>query len=185
LYNAKLDGIEIDKAHGFDYANGWADLNESIPESARFIYYRLENYFRIHGYPDAEGMCYYRRKVMQRKIWKQDKKYRNKFRWFLSIIFDILCGYGEKPFNVLIGSFFIIWVYALFYAICVRISGNILNQFWDFFIFSGATFTTLGFGDIFLDSNNILIKILAVSEALFGAFLISLFVVCLTRKLMR
>jgi len=181
----KLSNVEIDKAHGLEFASGHKDIDESELFSTRLTYLQLEKYFRENGQPDDQAHCYYRRKVIQRKIWKEDKKIRSKFRWLGSLLFDWLCGYGEEPLRIVIWAFIIIWFFGLLYFICDGISGNVVNPFWDSFYFSGLTFTTFGFGDLFPDPSSIVMKIFIIIETFVGIFLIPLFIVSLTRRLMR
>ena len=64
-------------------------------------------------------------------------------------------------------------------------SDNNIFVFIDSLYFSGVTFTTLGFGDLHPEPSNVIMKIVAFLEALGGATFIALFVVSLSRKIMR
>ena len=100
------------------------------------------------------------------------------------IFYERLCGYSERPLRVLISSLVLIFGSTLFYLIF----GNIykgkeqIGDFGSLLYFSTVTFTTLGYGDYHPES---WIRYIASFEALSGAFMISLFIVVLTRKFLR
>lgn len=185
LTNTTLDEVEIDKAQGLEYAHGLTTINESSLFPSRLIYLRLENYFRNLGQHDDQANCYYRRKIVQRKIWYADGKLKRKIRWFGSLLFDWLCGYGEEPIRVIGWALIIVFICGILFFIMGGPSGQGTNTFVDSFYFSGITFTTVGFGDLYPNSTNITMKILTDIEAFSGVFLMSLFTVSLARKFMR
>ena len=103
----------------------------------------------------------------------------------------LLFGYGERPNRVLAASVLIILACAFFYAsdyakVCTRIDGTVEQlKFMDGLYFSTITFTTLGFGDMFPDSNYLLTRCVAMIEAMSGACLMALFVVCPSKRFSR
>jgi uncharacterized protein YjbI with pentapeptide repeats len=183
----KLTSVRIDKAKGLETAVYLKELDETDPRSTIASYIYLEKYFKYNGWPDSAGEYYYRRKVLRRRIRK------NPFLHFLSYIFDLLCGYGEHPYRMIPWIFIIISSFALIFFFqggpysngSAVIYDNALSQLSDSFYFSGVTFTTLGFGDFHPNPSSLLMKGFAFIEALGGALFIALFVVSLSRKVMR
>jgi hypothetical protein len=174
----KLYDVDIKNVDGLEYSS-FKKIDESDSQKAIKVYLNLEKYYKLNDCPDQAGQFYYRRKILRRKL-------QSRFHRFLSFLFDLLCGYGEKPYNVLFWWFVAISLFAIAYASMGGPSGNGgETDPWDSLYFSGVTFTTLGFGDLHPDPSSTMMKLLAAGEAFIGAFLMSLFVVCLTRKLMR
>ncbi|MCD6391911.1 MAG: potassium channel family protein [Planctomycetes bacterium] len=103
----------------------------------------------------------------------------------------LLFGYGERPTRVLVTGVLIIIVCAMFYASpyaevryrsddqCSQLSPM------DGLYFSTITFTTLGFGDLYPDQTNLTTRSVAMAEAISGACLMALFVVCLAKRFSR
>lgn len=63
-----------------------------------------------------------------------------------------LWGYGESWLAVLRLSAILILVFAIFYWKLLKINGMPAESFWDYLLFSLATFTTLGYGSAFPES---------------------------------
>jgi len=108
-------------------------------------------------------------------------KYR--FKWFVSALESLLWGYGEKPFRILLVALSVVSVYAAIYnaADWIDADGKLSKLgVVDSLYFSAVTFTTLGYGDITPKTH--LLKILAGSEALCGAFIIGLIVAGFSNK---
>jgi hypothetical protein len=103
----------------------------------------------------------------------------------------LLFGYGERPGRVLIAGVLIIVFCAMLYAcpwasVCYRNNeGPEQLSFMDGLYFSTITFTTLGFGDMYPDPQNVMTRCLAMTEAVSGAALMALFVVCLSKRYSR
>ncbi|MBW8015434.1 MAG: potassium channel family protein [Planctomycetes bacterium] len=103
-----------------------------------------------------------------------------------------LFGYGERPVRVLVASMIIITVCAVFYSF---VPGSLSGRegqflvadmsFLDSLYFSVTTFTTLGFGDVFPSQGHSLARVVAMFEAISGACLTALFVVCLAKRFSR
>ena len=99
----------------------------------------------------------------------------------------MLFGYGERPARVLIASALIILFCAFFYCAPNALSsrtGTIEPSFMQGLYFSTITFTTLGYGDLYpaTDSTS---RIVAMTEAVSGVFMMALFVVCLAKRFSR
>lgn len=102
----------------------------------------------------------------------------------------LLFGYGEKPMRVLFAALTMIVVCAALYSwkgSLLSKSGHIIphNYYIDMLYFSATTFTTLGFGDICPDPLSKFTKVVAMIEAMGGASLTALFVVCLAKRFSR
>jgi len=103
----------------------------------------------------------------------------------------LLFGYGERPIRVLIAGAIIIIVFALFYAspyaaLVYRGDSVAIQQSpMDGLYFSTITFTTLGFGDMHPDREDLLTRSMAMIESLSGACLMALFVVSLAKRYSR
>jgi hypothetical protein len=103
----------------------------------------------------------------------------------------LLFGYGERPIRVLVASLMIIMACAVFYS---SSTGFLMGRgediaskktFLDGLYFSITTFTTLGFGDFFPAHGNSIARVVAMFEAVSGACLTALFVVCLSKRFSR
>jgi len=102
---------------------------------------------------------------------------RSRFKWLVSSIECLLWGYGERPSRILLIALTLILSYAGLYNLVEWLDdkGNVIQMTpWDGVYFSVVTFTTLGYGDITPKTN--LLKFLAGSEALCGAFAMGLIV---------
>ncbi len=103
----------------------------------------------------------------------------------------LLFGYGERPVRVLVASVVVILLCAMFYSspyarILYRADSAVTGQsLMDGLYFSTITFTTLGFGDMYPAQQHLPTRIVAMVEALSGACLMALFVVCLSKRYSR
>ncbi len=103
----------------------------------------------------------------------------------------LLFGYGERPTRVLVAGMLIIIVCAVFYASSyaqVRYRSDEQCEelsLMDGLYFSTITFTTLGFGDLYPEQTNRATRSVAMAEAVSGACLMALFVVCLSKRFSR
>jgi len=103
----------------------------------------------------------------------------------------LLFGYGERPTRVLVAGVLIIIACALFYsspyaAVCFRSDEQCARLgFMDGLYFSTITFTTLGFGDMYPERTSRATRSVAMAEAISGACLMALFVVCLSKRFSR
>jgi len=144
-------------------------------------------------------------KVILYSNWMKIKEFG---KWLWSGFCNIIYGYGEKPWNVVISAGVIIIFSALLFSsigisnpeiidlkgITVNqntgnivdsaskglLKNNVIRNFPDSLYFSLITFTTLGYGD-FRPLEGIG-RILAGSEAFIGAFMMALFVYTFARR---
>ncbi len=178
--------------HLYGAVFGDADSGEEAYRKAKLIFRSRGDYFRA-------GYCY-----------RMERHYTNKrlpllsrrFPWLgtTKILDRItggwLCGWGEQPWKVAVGALIVIVSFGLIFSAPGAIEKTIrpqspselvANQLWwpdrlqIAIYFSGVTFTSLGYGD-YHPANGY--GIFGIVEALIGLALISLFVVCVARKLM-
>jgi ion channel/pentapeptide repeat protein len=183
MENVNLNGVDISKLNGLETAS-FNRVNETDIKEAKLTYILLEKYFKNIGFFNRAGDFYYRKKMMEGKEYNNNDR---KMKFYSNLIFKHLCGYGERPINVLIISILIILLYSLGYASLGGPEGigEGDNIYVDSVYFSIVTFTTLGFGDLHPNASIPLMKVSAASEAYFGIILMPLFIVILTRRLIR
>ncbi|MFH1791827.1 MAG: pentapeptide repeat-containing protein [Candidatus Omnitrophota bacterium] len=156
-------------------------INEKGMNSAVSAYRGLKQYFMSKGkYDDASWASYKERNLEKRfLITKRDPM------CVPSAVMDVFSGYGEKPYKVVISSLFMVFAYAFLYrafdAVICDSSPSYLPNLSDCLYFSFVTFTTVGYGD-FVPRAVSGLRMLAASEAFFGAFMMGLFIFTLARK---
>jgi len=189
-------------------------------EEAREVYLTLKNNFHSIGRYNDESLTYKKEMDMERAShWILNMKYnRHNLKewlfsghfknWFSSAFFNMIYGYGERPWNVVRTAVAIIIFFALSFSVIgignpeiIELKGtaiyqntgnivdlaskgllknNVTRNFPDSLYFSLITFTTLGYGDFRpLEGWG---RILAGSEAFIGAFTMALFVYAFARR---
>lgn len=154
-------------------------------EYAKFVYRVARNQANSIGDYERVGHYYYLERYYGGKNIKKEN-FNNTKEYMSNKCFDLLSkytiGYGEKPFNIFIISFFIISIFALLYMftgirsldneiIEISLSGqfdieNLLKSYMDLWYFSMATFSTVGYGDMVVTTA--MGKILASIEVFIG-----------------
>jgi hypothetical protein len=98
---------------------------------------------------------------------------------------NIFCGYGEKPYRVILSAFLCIMAFAFAYKSLNAIESvaypGSTPRWLDYIYYSTITYTTVGYGD-FIPKPHGLFRLLAACEAFLGVFLAGLFVFTLARK---
>ena len=163
----------------------------------------LKQATRDSGYYRQSGECFYKERcaMYYRKLRGRDydslKVKAKIWRWISGIrllpelVFGkYLFGYGERPMRVLLSAMLVILVCAALYMYNGELTnreGELIPDYKlvDMIYFSTTTFTTLGFGDISPESTSTFTKFVAMFEAMCGASLTSLFVVCLAKRFSR
>ncbi len=155
------------------------------------------------GYYQQAGECFYSERCAHFWLKFRGAGYeklsagRKLFRWLAGIrlmpefVFGrMLFGYGERPSRVLVAAAVIILLCGLFYSsplaqLSFRFETDQASlRFFEGLYFSTITFTTLGLGDIYPEVD-LLTRVVTMFESLCGVFLMSLFVVCLSKRFSR
>ena len=168
------------------------------------IYRRLKQSYQRFGDNDTAGNFYYHEMECKRQQLKGAKKL------FWDVFYKLLCGYGEKPFNVIWASISIIFAASLFffywgiellgsevlnltprlinYDLSLNFQwvitnfGKVFNDWLECLYTSVITFTTLGYGDVHPIGFS---RIVASVEAGIGIIMTALFIFVFTRKMLR
>lgn len=140
--------------------------------------------YRSRAYEDA-GNMYYQEMLMKRMRMK-----RWSFKRFGSYVYDLICGYGEKPRNI-----FITWILTIVFFAAIYLfpsgfvyradpesSSNLLTKSLHSLYLSAMTFATLGQSEFDIKGY---VRPFIMLEALIGVSMITLFVLVLGRKMMR
>jgi hypothetical protein len=156
-------------------------INEKGVLSSEEAYRSLKRYFLAKGMYNDASWASFKEKTMERKLLKK----RKDITYIPSLIMNLLCGYGEKPYRIAISSFGIILFYAFLYNItdAIRYTKEEAYRlaFADHIYYSVITFTTVGYGD-FVPKAVAYFRLLAASEAFIGIFIMGLFIFTLSRK---
>ena len=206
MHNANLLGAVLTNAKIEHVAWGQRDRHDRMADAARAkgdrqgeldncgeaeeIYRDLRKHAEMTGHFDEAGHFFVREMIMRRyqmRLWSVER--------FFSKAVDLFCGYGERPFRVVICSLLLIFGCALlFFATGVAEVGGVsgydgqvgtadnLENFLNILYFSVVTFTTLGYGDI---SPVGIARLIAAIEAFLGTFVMALFVVVFVKKMTR
>ena len=156
-------------------------INESGPAAAEESYRDLKQLFLHNGLYNDAGWASFREKVMERLVMKK----KGDLNYFPSLLMSVLCGYGEKPYRIIMSAAIAIFGFAFGYMLTdgadYTMGGNYTMNLVDYVYFSTITFTTVGFGD-FLPRAFPLFRAMAATEAFLGVFLSGLFIFTLARK---
>lgn len=156
-------------------------IDESGYTSAEESYRDLKGYFLLNGMYNDASWAAYREKKMERLIFRKKRS----LNYFPSVLMNALCGYGEKPYRIILSSlttiFFFAAVYSFFNAVECSSSKDYVLKWSDYLYYSTVTFTTVGYGD-FIPKTSGFFKLIAAGEAFIGTFLTGLFIFTLARK---
>lgn len=189
LYNVKLwhSGLlEVKSVVKSSFSNNHKymplyRIDESSPHAAEEAYRDIKQLFLDSGMYNDAGWASFKEKTMERLVLK--KKWD--INYFPSLIMNVLCGYGEKPFRIVLSALSTILLFAFLYmalnaAFCTHDQSYAMKVS-DYIYFSAITFTTVGFGD-FLPRAVPAFRLIAATEAVMGIFLSGLFIFTLARK---
>jgi hypothetical protein len=143
-------------------------------------YRRLKQWYTNAGIYDVAGEFYYREMEARRKDLKSRKPVQI-HHWWLEL-FNLLCGYGERPLRVVRWAALVILVSTLIYFVV----GSVWewSAFWNSLYFSAVSFVALGYGG-WVEVTNNWVKGIGVLESFIGVFTMALFLVTFTRKMTR
>ena len=142
---------------------------------AKEIYLLLKNNFHSLGRYDEESWAFKKEKDMERKSYSQGRP----LKWLGSMFWNLLYGYGERPFWILGWCGFLLLLSSCIYWLSKGVFQVIgihlipVEDYWNNLYFSVVTFTTLGYGDFRPIGK---IRVLASLEAFLGIFFIALFI---------
>lgn len=169
------------------------------------VYRRLKLWYTSAGMYDIAGEFYYRemeakRKSTQRQIHDQFEKSKGweflrflfKERDFASCvrlwIYRLTCGYGERPWRVVVLGISVLFGSALLYFFLRGVAPYTLTAeaFLASLYYSAVSFTALGYGPWFSASSvRSWVQGVGAAEAIIGVFMIALFLITFTRKMIR
>ncbi|MFC1944861.1 ion channel [Chloroflexota bacterium] len=142
-------------------------------------YLALKNWHTQAGLYDIAGQFYYREVEAKRKSWNWRKDYWPKL---LAWVFRVLCGYGERPFRVVLSAMVIIFGLAGIYTAL----GNFASDsFLGYLYYSVVSFTALGYGSWIQQEPQSWAKGVGAAESAIGVFMMALFLITFTRKMAR
>ncbi|MBF8266668.1 MAG: putative Voltage-gated potassium channel [Dehalococcoidia bacterium] len=160
-------------------------------EEALEPYRDLKQWHQRTGDYDTADAFQYREWECRRKLAQQQWRLWEILELWL---YRLLSGYGARPWRVIGVSAVMVLLFALLYMpwngvdVSSTGMGNFLAHSWKALYFSSLSFTGVGYGG-WVESGDIApadwTKHLGVVEALFGIFLIALFLVTFTRKMSR
>ena len=208
-------GVNFSEArfHSNTDFNGVYSSSRAVPNCdsilfARHLYGDDESFWRFvkqsaqeAGYYHLAGEWFYKERCA--RLWHKMRgrthsdtlrpfKKFTRMLWSLRLLPELifgrlLFGYGERPVRILVASAIIIVLCAFFYSR----SGLLLwhgqpaeQSFPQGLYFSTITFTTLGYGDLHPAADGYC-RLVAMIEAIAGASLMALFVVCLAKRFSR
>lgn len=193
LWNAKLVGAKLWRTNfteaksltmkNFSGPSVFGDhaINEAGLLSAEESYRDLKRYFISNGMYNDASWASFKEKTMERLILKKKRD----ANYLPSMLMNILCGYGEKPYRIIFSALAMVFLFAVLYlslnAVESATTPDYRLQWSDYIYYSTVTFTTVGYGD-FIPKPHSLFRLLAASEAFIGVFLTGLFIFTLARK---
>ena len=189
LFNSKIWRADFKDAHSLSMRNfskdakttGSARIDESGILAAEESYRNLKNYFMQNGMYNDASWASYKEKTMERLIMKRNKN----IHYIPSLFMSLVCGYGEKPYRIVISALLTILLFAFAYHIFNGIQNtsdpSYIMKWSDYLYYSTVTFTTVGYGD-FIPRSASLFRLSSALEAFLGVFLTGLFIFTLARK---
>ena len=158
-------------------------------QQAEEIYRHLRKVAEQQGLFETAGQ-FFQKEMLVRRC--QLPKYS--LRRFVSKLVDLFCGYGERPYRVILFSLLTILLFSFAYFLLGITDGEKLirigqdpidtdiHEFFSCLYFSVVTFTTLGYGDLTPVGFS---RIFSAMEAFIGSFTLALFVVVFVKKMTR
>ncbi len=214
LVDAHLEGARLTGAHLEGTALGLAHLEGAFLGGAKFsadtkledvdwgnyilgeekngayrlasdTYRRLKLWYTEHGMYEVAGKFFYREMEAKRKTqsWKR-KPHLKLWGWAMRL----LCGYGERPWQVVLWGLLVLFGLALLYFFLRGVAPYTLTAqtFLSSLYYSAVSFTALGYGPWFSASSVCgWAQGVGAAEAIIGVFMIALFLVTFVRKMTR
>ena len=184
MWHASLNGVRSISKFSFSKGTGPMEecrINESGESSAEESYRNIKQLFASTGRYNDASWASFKEKTMERRMLKKN----GSLEYIPNLIMNILCGYGEKPYRIILSAIFCIlgfaFLYRIFGAIEYTPSPGMQPGWIDYIYYSTITYTTVGYGD-FIPKPYPALRMLAAIEAFLGVFLAGLFVFTLARK---
>ncbi|MBD2533449.1 pentapeptide repeat-containing protein [Nostoc flagelliforme FACHB-838] len=165
----------------------FSDTGDNL--AASWAHFKAREMQKHTHHPQRAGFCYYRElpqnsssRISPRLWWFY---FKHTVHWLLSWAAELSCGYGEQPFRVIACSAVILLVFPFLYALVggvINTSGQPLRWV-DYFHYSLAAFSTIGFPDLVPASD--VAKLLTSLEALLGIASLSLLMFALGNRISR
>ena len=158
-----------------------AMINETGALSAEESYRDIKQYFLSNGMYNDASWASFKEKTMELLALKK----KGDWNYLPSLLMNLLCGYGEKPYRIILSALLTILTFSFLYSALntVECSGDpsYMLRWYDYIYFSTITFTTVGYGD-FVPRAQLICRLLSAVEAFSGVFVTGLFIFTLARK---
>ncbi|MFY8299538.1 ion channel [Pseudoalteromonas sp. SS15] len=196
LNNTRIDNIDLSGKLQQENEASLAAKEKRTEDAADFFLQSEETYRTLRKGAEQQGLFEMAGNYTYKELRMRHYQYpTHSKKRFMSAAVDLLCGYGEKPANVIRFSLSMIVFCALMYFLFgisyqdEVLSINFSQSFSDnisallnSFYFSVVTFTTLGYGDITPIGFS---RFIATVEAFTGSFSLALFVVVFVKRMTR
>lgn len=201
LLGIKLDNTRIDKidlgAELLQESQAKTALKQSDRNTALDLFEQSEEIFRnLRKASEQQGLFELAGNFTYKELRMRHAQYpKGSKKQLASSAINLLCGYGEKPENVIRFSLgliiccaFCYFIFGVVYAgetLQLNLSASFndnLSALLNSFYFSVVTFTTLGYGDITPTGFS---RFVAAVEAFCGSFSLALFVVVFVKRMTR
>lgn len=147
-------------------------------DMAEKVYRRLKQWYTNAGMYDIAGKFFFRERTARRKALKWRPNPLPRIR---QTLYWLLCGYGERPWQVFASATVVLFCLArVYFAIGTLTPNTFLNSLY----YSAVSFTALGYGS-WAPQPTGWVKGLGAVEAFVGVFMMALFLVTFIRKMTR
>jgi len=152
--------------------------NRELLGQAASVYCNLKRWHTEQGLYNLAGEFYFREMTVRRKALEW---WPNPLPRIRQTLYWLLCGYGERPWQVFASAAVVILGLALVYFAIGTLTPN---TFQNSLYYSAVSFTALGYGKWAPEPTS-WVKGLGAFEAFVGVFMMALFLVTFTRKMTR
>ena len=197
FYRTEFDGFDfpdhrrvLNKNWNIHEWSGRDDASQT-PDELETTYLKAKNGASAVGDTHAASEFFVRERKWQRKshfdlATSADSlagKLDGAYRWTTNWLYNLTCGYGERPFRTVgFGLLIILLFTGVFWATTdLTNRGTALS----YLTFSVQTFVALLIGEIEPASKGVLVQFLTAFEAFIGGFVVALFVFSLTKSIQR